>query len=131
VSGLRPTIFKNINLRYYEISGQKTYNYPNNRCDLYFFDNYLVIIRSQYFIFKVLFAPILLTPDISSTKPNFSYLSIYKPDRITFKDILKGEVDIQLTDQANKHYITRITLKGLTNEQKNQLEKVKNWCSQI
>ncbi len=127
-SGLRPTIFQNIKLRYSETSGLKTYIYPNNRCDLYLFDNYLAVIRRQDFVFKVFFAPILLTSDIPTTKNIFSYLDTYKPDRITFKQIVKGEVDIKLTDQASKHYTTNITLKGLTNEQTTQLEKIKNWC---
>lgn len=127
-SGLRPTIFQNIKLRYSETSGLKTYIYPNNRCDLYLFDNYLAIVRRQDFVFKVFFVPILLTSDIASTKNNFNYLETYKPDRITFKQIVKGEVDIKLTDQANKHYTKNITLKGLTNEQTAQLEKIKNWC---
>jgi hypothetical protein len=42
--------------------------------------------------------------------------------------IAKGEVDIKLTDQVNKHYTTNITLKGLTNEQTTLLEKIKTWC---
>ena len=127
-SGLRPTIFQNIKLRYSETSGLKTYIYPNNRCNLYLFDNYLAIVRRQDFVFKVFFAPILLTSDIASTKNNFNYLDTYKPDRITFKQIVKGEVDIKLTDQANKHCTTNITIKGLSNEQTTQLEKIKNWC---
>jgi hypothetical protein len=124
-SGLRPTIFQNIKLRYSETSGLKTYIYPNNRCDLYLFDNYLTIVRRQDFVFKVFFAPILLTSDIASTKNNFNYLEAYKPDRITFKQIVKGEVDIKLTDRANKYYTTNITLKGLTNEQTTLLENLK------
>lgn len=127
-SGLRPTIFQNIKLRYSETSGLKTYIYPNNRCDLYLFDNYLAIIRRQDFVFKVFFAPILLTSDITTTKINFDYLVTYKPDRITYKQIVKGEVDIKLTDQANKHDTKNITLIGLTNEQTAQLEKINHWC---
>lgn len=127
-SGLRPTVFQNIKLRYSETSGLKTYCYPNNRCDLYLFDNYLAIVRRQDFVFKVYFAPVLLTSDIATTKNIFNYLNTYKPDRITFKQIVKGEVDIKLTDPTYKHYRTDITLKGLTNEQTTQLEKIKNWC---
>lgn len=128
VSGLRPTVFQNIKLRYSETNGLKTYIYLNNRCDLYLFDNYLAIIRNQDFVFKVNFAPILLTSDIVTTKKVFNYLDIYKPDRVIFKQIAKGEVDIKLTDPTYKHYSTDITLKGLTNEQITQLEKIKNWC---
>lgn len=127
-SGLKPTVFQNIKLRYSETSGLKTYIYPNNRCDLYLFENYLSIVRRQDFVFKVFFAPVLLTSDISTTNNIFNYLDTYKPDRITFKQIEKGEVDIKLTDPKFKHYKTEITLKGLTIEQTTQLEKIKNWC---
>jgi hypothetical protein len=127
-NNLRPTVFQNIKLRYSESSGLKTYIYPSNLCDLYLFDNYLAIIRRQDFVFKVFFAPILITSDIATTKNIFNYLDTYKPDRITFKQIVKGEVDIKLTDMTYKHYVTDITLKGLTEEQTTQLEKIKNWC---
>ena len=92
------------------------------------FDNFLAIVRRQDFVFKVFFAPVLLTSDIATTKNIFNYLDTYKPDRITFKQIVKGEVDIKLTDPKYKHYKTDITLKGLTIEQTTQLEKIKNWC---
>ncbi len=127
-SGLRPTVFQNIKLRYSETSGLKTYIYPNNCCDLYLFDNYLAIVRRQDFVFKVFFAPVLLTSDIATTKNIFNYLDIYKPDQITVQQIVKGEIDIKLTDPTYKHYKTDITLKGLTIEQTTQLEKIKNWC---
>jgi len=127
-SGLRPTVFQNIELRYSETSGLKTYIYPNNRCDLYLFDNYLAIVRRQDFVFRVFFAPVLLTSDIATTKNIFNYLDTYKPDRIIFKQIVKGEVDINLTHPKYKHCKTDITFKGLSVEQTTQLEKIKNWC---
>lgn len=127
-NGLKPTVFQNIKLRYSETSGLKTYIYPNNRCDLYLFDNYLAIVRRQDFVFKVFFAPVLLTSDIATTKNNFNFLDTYKLDRITFKQIVKGELDIKLTDPSYKHYTADITLKGLTKEQITQLEIIKTWC---
>jgi hypothetical protein len=129
-SGLRQTIFENIKLRYSETSGLKTYLYPNNCCDLYLFENYLVVVRRQNFIFKVFFAPVLLTSDMTTTINIFNYLDSYKTDQITFNQIVKGEVDIKLIHKTHKHYTADITLKGLTNEQITQLEKIKKWCSQ-
>ena len=127
-NGLRPTIFKNIKLRYSETSGFKTSIYPNNRCDLYLFDNYIAIVRRQDFIFKVFFAPVLLTSYNATTENIFNYLVTYKTDQITFKQIVKGEVDIKLTEPTYKYFKIDITLKRLTNEQTSQLEKIKNWC---
>jgi len=127
-SGLRPTVFQNIKLRYTEKSGLKNYIYPNNHCDLYLFDNYLAIIRKQNFGFKIFFAPVMLTCDITTTKKIFDYLKIYKPNKIIFKQNIKGEIDIKLSDDTFKHYSIDITLKGLTTEQTNQLEKIKAFC---
>lgn len=127
-SELRPTVIQNIKLRYWTTSGLRTQISPNNHCDLYLFDNCLAIVRRQDFIFNVFFAPVLLTSDIATTKSIFQYLDTYKPDRITIKQIVKGEIDIKLTDPTYKHYTTNITLKGLTSEQTTQLGKIKNWC---
>lgn len=127
-SELGPTVFQNIKLRYWTTSGLKTRIWPNNRCDLYLFDNCLAIVRRQNFVFKILFAPFLLTSDIATTKNRFNNLKTYKPDRVIFKQIVKGELDITLTDPIYRHYTIDITLKGLTNEQIHQLEKIKNWC---
>jgi len=125
---LKPTVFQNIKIRYWTTSGLKTYVYPNNFCDLYLFDNCLAIIRRQDFIFKVFFNPILLTSDTTTTKILFNYLDTYKPDNIIFKQPVKGEVDIKLTDLEHNHFKIDMTFKGLTNEQLGQLEKIKNWC---
>jgi hypothetical protein len=130
-NGLGPTVFKNIKLRYWTTNGIHGLNiqvYPNNRCDLYLFDNCLAIVRKQDFIFKVFFAPILLTSDIAATKKMFDYLDTYKPIRVTFNQFVKGQVEIKLSDPIYKNYKIDIILKGLSNEQINHLEKNKNWC---
>lgn len=125
---LKPTIFRNIKLRYWTTNGHLMRISPNNYCDLYLFDNLLAIVRRQDFIFKVLHPPVLLTPDTTETKKTFNYLPTYKPNSINFKQILKGEADIKLVDPDYKHFTTNMTLKGLTTEQSNQLEIIKNWC---
>jgi len=122
---LNPTIFKSIKLCYSTTSGLRTQISPNNYCDIYLFDNCLAIIRRQEFIFKVFFTPVLLTSDIATTKNKFDYLDTFKPDSITIKKIVKGEVDIKLANPIHKHYTIDMTLKGLTDEQINQLKKIK------
>ena len=127
-SELAPTVFKNIKLRYWTTRGPKTQISPNNRCDLYVFDNYLAIVRRQDFIFKVFFAPVMLTSDLATTKNNFNYLDCYKPDYIHFNRLMKGQVDIKLKDPISRRWKIDITFKELTSEQTNQLYKIKNWC---
>ena len=130
-SELAPTVFKNIKLRYWTTTGPRTQISPNNHCDLYLFDNCLAIIRRQDFIFKVFFAPVLLTSDLATTKSNFNYLDCYKPDHIHFNQLMKGQVDIKLKDPISRHWKIDITFKELTSEQTNQLDKIKNWCWQL
>ncbi len=128
VSHVKPIFFQHIKIRYSETSGLKTYIFPNNYCDLYLFDNYLAIVRKQHFIFKVLFAPMVLSSNTDTTNSSFNHLKSYKPSQIVFKEVLKGEIDIKINDINNKQYTIDITLKGLTNEQLTQLDIIKNWC---
>jgi hypothetical protein len=127
-SGLNPVIFQHIELRYTESSDLKTYIYPINRCDLYVFDNYLVMVRRLDFGFNVFYAPIMLITDIETTNNIFNGLETYKPDQTTFKQLVKGEVDISLINPIYKHYTIDISFKELTNEQITVLEKFKCWA---
>ncbi len=131
ISPLLPAVFENVKLRYWIINGGKTEFSPNNHCDLYLFDNYLTIIRRQNFVFKVFFAPVLLTSDVVATKNNFNYLNCYQPDHILFDQPEKGQVAIKIKDPNYSHRKIDITLKDLTSEQIKQLGKIKNWCRQV
>lgn len=124
---LMPTVFQNVKLRYWTTNGARTVISPNNHCDLYLFDNYLAIFRRQDFIFKVFFAPVLLTSDLVTTKNNFNYLDCFKPEKIHFNQLMNGQVDIKLKDPIYKHWKIDITFKELTSEQIKQLDKIKNW----
>ena len=127
-SEFKPVLFQNIKLRYWTSNGARTMISPNNNCDIYLFDNFLAIVRRQNFIFKVFFAPVLITSDIISIKSIFSYLTVYKPDRVIFNEVMKGQIDIKIKDPIYRHCKIDITFKELTSEQLNQLVKIKNWC---
>ena len=126
-AGLNPKTIKNIRSRYWITSGYRTMASPNNFCDLYVFDNCLGIVRRQNFIFKVFFAPVLITPDIEQTKIIFGYLKAHKPRQIIFNRIIKGQIDIKAIDQTHKYTRIDITFKGLTEAQLDELAKIKNW----
>jgi hypothetical protein len=70
----------------------------------------------------------MLTTDIETTNNIFNGLETYKPDQITFKQLVKGEVDISLINPIYKHYTIDISFKELTNEQITVLEKFKCWA---
>jgi hypothetical protein len=123
---LNPIIFKNIKIRYWTVYGGQMIVYPNNQCDLFLLEDCLGIVRRQDFIYKVFFPPFLISSDIIKTRNTFSYLNIFKPEKVLFKQTTKSEVDIKLIDPAYKHSKIDITLKGLTNEQINQLKKIKS-----
>ena len=124
----KPALLQNIKLRYWTTNGARTGISPNNNCDIYLFDNSLVIVRRQNFIFKVFFAPVLITSDITTTKSIFSYLTAYIPDRVIFNAVIKGQIDIKIKDPIYQHYKIDITFKELTSEQLTQLDKIENWC---
>jgi hypothetical protein len=128
---LVPTVFKDVKLRYWIIKGGKTQFSPNNRCDLYLFDNYLAIVRRQDFVFKVFFAPVLLTADVAATKNSFGYLRCYQPDYIDFNQPVEGQVAIKIKDPVYSHRKIEITFKDLPSGQTKQLVRIKNWCRQL
>jgi len=125
---LKPLVFENIKLRYWISRGLKIQTSPNNHCDLYLFDNCLAIVRRQNFVFKVIFAPVLITSDIEKAKNLFFDYDIYKPKRVHFNQLVKGEIDINITDPIHQYCRIDITFKGLTDEQLTQLEKIKTYC---
>ena len=127
-SEFKPVLLQNIKLRYWTTNGARTGISPNNNCDIYLFDTFLAIVRRQNFIFKVFFAPVLITSDITSTKSIFSYLTVYKPDRVVFNEVMKGQIDIKIKDPIYRHYKIDITFKELASEQLTQLVKIKDWC---
>jgi hypothetical protein len=127
-SEFKPVLFQNIKLRYWTTNGARTGISPSNNCDIYLFDTFLAIVRRQNFIFKVFFAPVLITSDITSIKSIFSYLTVYKPDRVIFNQVMKDQIDIKIKDPIYRHYKIDITFKELASEQLTQLDKIKNWC---
>jgi hypothetical protein len=121
---LNPTIFENIKLIYWSKFHLKTRTSPNCYCNLYLFDDYLVVIPRQDSIFKFIYAPVLITSDVANAKMTFGYLETFKLKNIIFNQFTKGEVDIKLPDPT--HNIS-MTLKNLTESQISQLDKIKNW----
>jgi hypothetical protein len=124
---LQPVVLSNIKLRCW-VTNKKIYIYPNNRCDLYLFDDFLAIIRRQQSVFG--FIPILAASDIKSLEGKFKHFDIYKLEKLLIKQNIKDEVDLELSDLIYKHYKVEITLKELTSEQIGQLEKIKNWTKE-
>jgi len=125
---IEPVILRDIKLRYWISTEGRTTLSPNNNCDLYLFDKSLVIIRRQDFIFKVNFAPVLLTQDLEKAMINFGFLKCLKPNKIHFNQTIKGQIEIKVTD-SNKKYNKKIdiTLKQLTIEQLLQLDIINKW----
>lgn len=130
---MRYDVFNNIKLRYWEtryypnIGDTRTYIYLNNTCDIYLFDNYFAIVRRQNFVFKVSFPPILISSQNSDAQNIFNYLDIYYPKRISFIKVKIGELDFNVVDSNNKYITVEITVKGLTQEQIERFEVLRQW----
>ncbi|MBL0139126.1 MAG: hypothetical protein IPP86_11440 [Bacteroidetes bacterium] len=123
-----PKVLYNIKLHYQTSNGAKTYISPNNLCDVYVFDKYFAFVRRKNFVFKVLFAPVLVTSEPDTVKKNFTYLESYKPEQVHFNQQIKGNVDIKLNDPLYKYLKINLTFKELTSEQTAILDKIKEWC---
>ena len=127
-ASLQSSVFVNVNLQYRVINQYKMRVSPYGTSDLYLFDDALVLLRSQHFIFRLLFAPVLITVDPNKWSGRFGYIDIYKPDSIVFNRFLKGVIDIKLSDPKFKTFKIEVRLKKLTEEQMFQLDKMRDWC---
>ena len=123
-----PIVLKDIRLRYWTTTHSKTNISPNNYCDLYIFEYCIVLIRREKFIYRIKFAPIVLSNNVEAIKSRFGFLKCYKPDGIHFYEKLKGKIDIKLLESNYKFKRIDITLKGLQDEQIALLNKLKEWC---
>jgi len=115
----------NIKMKFIWTSGMKQIFSSITNCDIYLSENYFTIIPFQTFPFKASHKPILLVKEKSSLKDSFHFLNIFSPDKIIFKEVIKDEIEIQYHEDGNKY---QIRLKGLTSEDKNKLERIRNCC---
>lgn len=123
---LSPTLFPDIKIFYSTWDSLKYYGSPFNRGDVYLFDDFIVIIRRMNIGIKILYEPILISTNPESTKHSFKYVQTMKPDRITFSRFSKRDIGIEMTDSIYRHRKIELILKGLTNDEIAQLERM-NW----
>lgn len=121
---LNPIVFNDIKLRYWKSRGTRTEISINSICDLYLYDESLVLVRRQNFILKMIFAPVVITSNIAKSKNDFPNLESYLPSSFVLNSYKRGELEIKLQGS----YRIDITLKGLTTEQIDKLRIVQNWC---
>ena len=140
---LNPVVYNDIQTSYQTIQKYNTTFSVANRCDIYFFDDFLVLFRTQHFFFRILFPPIVITSNINIGKNIFgkqadnpmadilvstmfqNNFETFKPTKIR---VLKSAVEITLPDRNDLNTKKCITLNWITKEQTTQLERIKNWC---
>jgi len=118
-------VMTNVKMKFIWTSGMKTVHSFITNCDIYLSETYFTIVPFQTFPFKAYHKPILFVKEKSSLKNNFHFLNIFSPDKIIFKEVIKDEIEIQYYQNYNKY---QIRLKGLTTEDKNKLERIRNCC---
>jgi len=135
------TVWKNVIINCMDGIGYKTRVRPNNKCDIYLFDNYFVIIRKTTFYTT---APVFITSDVEQTKKITGFTDIYKPNKISFFHIKQKEISIEIETivykefligganlaRNSKYFSTTISFKHLTEEQITYLKQIKDWCSE-
>ncbi|MEQ1797981.1 MAG: hypothetical protein ABL872_08510 [Lacibacter sp.] len=116
--------FAKVKMKFSWSTGYKSYISFINYCDIYLADDYVVIMPFQTFPFKAFNEPILLTGSIVNLKSGLGFLKQYIPDKIIFKKVIKGEIEINY-HEGNAKYVIR--LQGLNTEEKQHLERIKEW----
>jgi hypothetical protein len=124
-------ILRQVKLQYWERSEYRSYISPNNECDLYLMEDSIALVRRQIFFVTVHFRPIIITANISDLTKEFRDLYICRPTKIFFKEVITNEIEIIIPSSIGNYYWVEITLKRLTQEQKNRLNYIKNWLGKL
>lgn len=125
ISTINPIMYRDIKARYSEFNGDyMEIVFYGSSCDIYLFENYIVVVRRYKSLFRRHIEPIILTYSEKDAYKAFPYLNIFRPEKLLFKQIIKGEVEFRFTDFKRKYYRMELTLKALNPEQKAQLERV-------
>jgi hypothetical protein len=127
---LENTILKDLKIRQSakNIEGFQEYLYYGRTADIYVFEHFIVVFRREHFVITVHLNPIIIAKDPISIRKQCTFGEIYKPQKVFFRTTVKGELTITLMDKHLKNREILINLKKLTNEQVEQLSKLKQWC---
>ncbi len=117
---------KQIKFRYLS-KGLATYNEYG---DIYIFENFVVILRRPFKDVHLGYAPLVIYTESTDEQFNFP-VPAYVPQRVLFKTIVKGEVEIrfEMNSFLFSQGLVEIAVKGLTEEELLALEKMKGWIS--
>jgi hypothetical protein len=129
---LKPSVLKDISIKYLDSNHYMTRSSPNGKCDLYIFDNFIAIIRRQKFIFTIEFEPLIIKADDYNKNVidlnNYLFKTI---DRAKFTKYKNDELIIKLKDENFTHFKTEITLRKLKGKHIDKLRPIENWKSKI
>jgi hypothetical protein len=101
-----------------------------NTADLYLFDDFLLIFRTQNIIIKQHFEPFGIAKNPLIIKQQYSIDEIYKPNNILFPSKIKkenNEIRFFYNDLIIPKDRIFFKIKGLSEEQVLQLKKLENW----
>lgn len=124
---LGPILIQDVKTRYWKVNDLHVSTNPKTRCDIYLFTHCIVVARHQSFFVDIIHPPILITSGTWDPHPAFNNMAAFRPGKILFKKILKGEIELACFNLLNDSYKLEITFKGLADYEVKQLEKIKTW----
>jgi hypothetical protein len=119
------SIFKDVKMKLTCWGRSREYINIISNCDIYLSQHYFVIVPFQTFPFKAYHPPVLFVHPGESIDPQLSFLHQSVPVKISFKQVIKDEIEIRYTRQNINH---QITLKALEPHQKKAMKIIQNWC---
>jgi hypothetical protein len=123
-------VFKNVrvsNLLLYRRHGGIS---MRNTADLYLFDDFLLIYRTQNIIIKQHFEPFAIAKNPLIITKQYSIDALYKPNNILFPSKIKkvnNEIRFFYNDLTNPKDRIFFKVSSLTEEQVLQLQKIEKW----
>lgn len=118
-------IITNIKMHYESGGSMKRYISFISKCDICLTDAYMAIMPFQTFPFKAYHRPIIFTKESDRVKRMYQFLQVCTPDKIIFKEAIKSEIEIHYHTYYNKY---QVRLKGLTVEERANLEIIRAYC---
>jgi hypothetical protein len=120
-------LFENLKTSFWLMNGGRHYPSMSRKSDVYFFDDFIIVIRKQQFLFfcwlqKFIVSNRPLGVTLGTTIDN------YTTSKFIYWTQRRMEVQIQLVDMKYKHISAVLTLSELSDE---QIEKIKSFEERI
>ena len=110
-------------MKFQENDGMKARVWPKGYCDVYFCENFAIVLKRHHFIIPFQSKPIVFGPKVPAK------ISIHEKSLVkaTASKIKIGEFFLVFGDKNFQHYKYEVTLSGLNAQQIDRFNQLASW----